>query len=311
MSSTFWTTVEALESLSTMGRLNQWKTKKELEDRYGKDELEILLQDGSFLVRANPLNPKLRLYLDRTDTMSTSLNKSTKWSASGTTKTDKQQHMSLMEAFRSADLDEDMLEKVHLGLYDDQGPDMGAVVEDKFDTATVASLPPALKRKLAGGKAQEPGQGSAQEPGQGSGQGSGQGNGQGQGPGQKQQKVDLVGKMLEDFQADEEVDWSKVSKFQSLVSKGKQSISSLLFSIKGQEMKPDKVTLNKCNKAVQEMQDMYNKLDTLICQKNATKKHVETCLTKVAQLYKEGQHLNALLGAFVKRDGSSKRAVAG
>jgi hypothetical protein len=36
MKDTLWSTVESLESLFTMGSLNQWKTWTELEDRYGK-----------------------------------------------------------------------------------------------------------------------------------------------------------------------------------------------------------------------------------------------------------------------------------
>jgi len=153
MKETFWSTVESLESLSSMGRLNQWKTRKELEDRYGKEELEVLIADNSFLVRANPLNPKLKLYLDRTDSLTTSLNKSSKWSAGGTTKTDKNQHLSLMEAFTAAELDEDMLEKVHLGMYEDAP--IEDLVDNDDDNSRIASLPPALKRRLAANKARE------------------------------------------------------------------------------------------------------------------------------------------------------------
>lgn len=301
MSSTFWTAVESLESLSTMGRLNQWKTRKELEDKYGKEEFQVLIDDNSFLVRPNPLNPKLRLYLDRTDTLTTSLSRGTKWSASGTTKTDKQQHSSLMDAFRGADLDEDMLEKVHLGMYCEPGQQLGPV-DDNMDAKTLASLPPALKRRRNIAKdteaqqAQTPGQSSAQEVVTGDCQ-SNQG---------KKEKVDLLAKVVEEFSAEDEVDWTKVGKVQGLLSKGKQSISSLLFSIKFQELKPDKTTLTKCNKLVQEMKALHDKMDTLMCQKTASKKLLLVCLNKAVSIYKEGQTFNTLLGAFTKKGSTPK-----
>ena len=117
--SAFWSAVESLEFLSTMGRIQAWKTKKEVLDRYGEEEFETLIQDGSLLVRPNPLNPKLKLYLDRSDSMQLNLKKITKYSATATTKLNKDQFTKLQDAFQK-DLDDDMMDKMQMGTLGDE-----------------------------------------------------------------------------------------------------------------------------------------------------------------------------------------------
>ena len=152
MGSSFWNAVESLEALSSMGRLQAWKTKKQLEDRYG-DELQTLLPDNSFLVRPNPLNPKLKLYLDREDSMKLVLNKGSKYSCSNTSKISKEQLGSLKEAFQG-DIDEDMLDDLHNGMFgqraimeQDEGSEAkGKQQDQELEIQSFKSLPPALMK---------------------------------------------------------------------------------------------------------------------------------------------------------------------
>lgn len=290
MSSTFWTTVESIEALSSMARLDEWKTYKQMLDRYGEAEMKVLIADGSLMVRPNPLNNKLKLFLDRTDTMGISLSKGSKWSATGTSKTTKEQHQALLEGMRLTDVSEDMLDKIHSGFYGTDEVDPLATkleqdqLEDKLDVQTVASLPPALKRKLKASSSNT----EETEP-----------------KDIDKEKKDLWDKLIEDFKQDEAVDWKKVTKVQVLVNKGRQSINTQLFSIKGQGFQPDKSTKNACQQAVDALGELDKKLDRCICQKKASQKTVLALLQEAAKLYKQGQEMYSLLLAFSKGKKSS------
>lgn len=290
MSSTFWTTVESIEALSSMARLNEWKTYKQMLDRYGETELKVLIADGSLLVRPNPLNPKLKLYLDRTDSMGITLSKGSKWSATGSSKTNKEQHQSLLDAMKSTDVSEDMLDKLHSGFYGTDEIDPLATKleqdqqEDKLDVQTVASLPPALKRRLKA----NPSNTEETEHKE-----------------QDKDKKDLWEKVIEEVKKEQAVDWKKVTKVQVLLTKGRQSINTLLFSIKGQGFQPDKSTKSACQQAVEDLGELDKKLDLCICQKKASKKTVISLLQEAAKLYKQGQEMHSLLLAFSKSKKSS------
>lgn len=285
MSSTFWTTVESIEALSSMARLNEWKTYKQMTDRYGEDEMKVLIADGSLLVRPNPLNPKLRLYLDRTDTMGISLSKSSKWSVTGTSKTSKDQHQLLADAMRSTDVSEDVLDKLHSGFYGTEDIDPLATkleqdkAEDKLDVQTVASLPPALRRRLKANPS------NTEEP---------------EPKDQDKDKKDLWDKVIEEVKKEEALDWKKVTKVQVLVNKGRQSINTQLFSIKGKGFQPDKSTKAACQQVVEALGQLDKKLDLCICQKKASKKTVISMFEEAAKLYKQGQEMYNLLLAFSK-----------
>lgn len=289
MGSSFWNAVESLEALSSMGRLQAWKTKKQLEDRYG-DELQILLDDNSFLVRPNPLNPKLKLYLDREDSMKLVLNKGSKYSCSNTSKISKEQLGSLKEAFQG-DIDEDMLDDLHNGMFgqraimeQDEGCEAkGKEQHQELETQSFKSLPPALmKMKKAAASA---GSAATQPPATDS----------------KDKKNDPITKLVDDFSQGDDMDWSVVSKLQTLMHKGKISLSSNFHTMKQQELQPDKATKAKISKSISAMEALSKKIDDVLVKKNGKKKVVINMLMSCVELYREGASLNQLLQAFGKR----------
>ncbi|CAK0820036.1 unnamed protein product, partial [Prorocentrum cordatum] len=67
MKNTFWNVVTSVGLTEGAKQTSKWQPKKFFIDKYGAEEAEEMMENGTLMSKKNPLNPKRKLHLDISD----------------------------------------------------------------------------------------------------------------------------------------------------------------------------------------------------------------------------------------------------